>query len=214
MSAYALLKRTGFNSDGGCAYLTFLLDDGREESLCLLYDLYGALVKGRREFGEQEYRKINREAEFSSAVLSGFRSLSCATSSESGMCRKLCKKGFSRDVSARAARYFAEHGYINEKDQIVSEVKYCVSRAYGPNKIRSSLISKGYKSKLISAVMKKLEGYSFEKCCRKVAEARGISDPSDIKEIDSLQKYLLRCGYDYDCVRKVVSDICEENVTF
>lgn len=205
MSSYAGIKKVGFSTDGSCAYVTFVFEDKSEEMLCLLFDRYAELVRGRAEFSLDEYENIAYVSEYSRAVMSGLRSLSCAPCTKKALYSKLRQKRFSHDASEEAVAYIAESGYINEKKQISTDVSVCISRKYGPVKIKSRLISRGYPHRLIERVMQKLEGYDFTPACLALARARGISDPFDRKEKDSMYAYLQRCGYDNDCIKRVIS---------
>lgn len=205
MSPYARFKKVGFSADGSCAYVVFDFEDRSEESLCLLFDKYAELVRGKAEFSLDEYENIAYVSEYSRAVMSGLRSLSCAPCTKKALYSKLRQKKFSHDASEEAVNYIAGSGYIDEKKQVSAEVSACIARKYGPMKIKSRLISKGYPHGIVERVMQKLEGYDFTPACLSLARARGVSDPFDRKEKSSTYAYLQRCGYDNDCIKRVLS---------
>jgi len=205
MSAYAHFLKVGFSSDGSCAYVRFSFDDGGEECLCLLSEKYASLVRGVSDFSEEEYRNICYEAELSHAVISALRSLSCSPCTKKALYTKLRQKRISHEVSEEAVEYLAGNGYIDERRQIVCEVNACLAKKYGPLKIKSRLISKGYPSKLIERVMLKLEDRDFTPACLEIARKRGLKNPFDAKERSAMYSYLARNGYDSDCIKRVLS---------
>lgn len=205
MSIYAKFCKVGFSADGGCAYVTLSFDGGVEESLCLLSDRYAELVRGRTEFTREEYDALLFESEYSRALLAGMRSLSCSPSTRKEIFQKLRKKHFSDEVSSLAADYFCDNGYIKEKEQLLCEIKCCIKKKYGPLKIKSRLISKGFPTRLIEKGMQKLDGYDFTENCRSLALKKGLCDPFDPKERSAMYKYLSRNGYTSECIKSVLS---------
>ena len=207
MSAYAYFGKVGFSADGSCAYVSFSFEDGGEERLCLLSDIYVTLVRGRTFFDREEYDAVVHESEYSRAVMAGLRSLSCAPCTRKEIYLKLRKKKFSNEASSRAADWFCENGYINEKEQMLCEIKCCLAKKYGPLRIRSRLISKGFSSAMIEKSMRKLEGYDFYRTCFDLAVSKGLCDPFDAGERRSMYSYLSMRGYTSECINRVLSSL-------
>jgi len=202
---FAKFAGVGFSSDGSCAYVTFSFEDGGEESLSLLSDKYAALVRGRKEFTREEYVEITYHSHLSRAIAFSLRSLSCAPCTRLSMKQKLRKRGFGADIADDTLAYLLEHGYIDEKKQIVADTNSFLSKKYGPLKIKQKLIGKGYSNELVGRVMLKLEGRDFTRACRDVALEHGTGNPFDPKDRERTYAYLTRCGYDSDCIRRVLS---------
>ena len=207
MSPYATLLRSGASSDGSCVYLTFSFEDGSEERLCLLSDKYGELALGRKFFSKEEYDEILYFSQYSRAVLFGYRSLACSPSTKKGMLIKIVMKGFSPEIADEAVKFLAENKYIDERKQIVSDTGACLSKKYGPLKIKQKLLSKGYPSRMVDKMMLSLEKRDFTKPCRELAINKGIGNPYDVKHRASMYSYLSRCGYTGECIKAVLSVI-------
>ena len=139
-------------------YITLSLDmgDGEKKSLTVSDEDYSAADSpmARDEINTREYLVLLASDEHYRARLSALRMLSYGDNNEKTLIRKLVGKGIGAECAERIAHEMVSLGYINEEKQlrslILREANVTLS---GPRKIRSKLISKGYKSADISRMI-------------------------------------------------------------
>lgn len=83
--------------------------------------------------------------------------LAYADNNKRNLMQKLCRAGFSRALSERVCLEMEELGYIDEKRQLERLITVeANSKLRGPDRIIGSLVSKGFSSADIKAVMHSL----------------------------------------------------------
>lgn len=139
-------------------YITLSLDmgDGEKKSLTVSDEDYSAADSPmtRDEINTREYLVLLASDEHYRARLSALRMLSYGDNNEKTLIRKLVSKGIGAECAERIAHEMVSLGYINEEKQLRSLILREANAALsGPRKIRSKLISKGYKSADISRMI-------------------------------------------------------------
>ena len=175
--------------------------------LTLLVGQYSKLGVRQGEIGEDEFSEILEAGELYSALCRGIGFLSYGDKSARMLKYKLERKGFSRDVAARAVEYLSENGYILEDDGAVRRAELCAAKHWGPARIRQELRAQGYGEDAINAAMESLEDYDFDASCREIVrkKCRGGYPEDDVCEQKKLISSVMRCGYSYEQVKRAIA---------
>ena len=123
----------------------------------------------------------------------------------------MLQKGYEPSVIANTIQYLKEQRYINDKEfaEIFIKDKVELSR-YGRNRIKSELLKKGISKELVDELIKTTIQDDMEyEMAKKLAKNKMKSYQKDKKDAQyrKLSGYLLRKGYSYDIVSKVVKEI-------
>ncbi len=118
-----------------------------------LYSEFSGFAVGE-EIDEYTLERIKSEDEYYSAKKKALSLLSYSDNNERALVRKLCLKGIGKSTAEEVAREMVNLGYINEERQLERIILNEVNRKlYGPKKIISSLMSKGYSPGKVKEVM-------------------------------------------------------------
>ena len=137
---------------------------------------------------------LSSEDERRRAMAKSLSLLGYADNNEKGLYMKLIRAGFSREAASDSVEECVRLGYIDENRQLERYILKCAEELLGPYKIIAKLLSRGYSSKKIFAVINKLE--AEEKIDFKSSKARVIeSKLEDGAKEDDRRKLLYRYGY-------------------
>lgn len=209
--SFAKAEHVSFSPDGASVTVTLSLPDGAKERLRIPFDIYSKQVKGREGLSDDECAFLERESDAYEALCTGLRILSCGGNTRAELKRKLFSRRYLSASVDRAVKTLTEDGYIDEKALLRDEVRKCISKGYGPNKIYARLVSRGFPKKYISLAMDKLEDHDFSTACKEIAEkklrtleGKGV-DAAKKREklIVSLKNY----GYSAECIRRALDDL-------
>lgn len=210
LSRFAVLKKTAFTADGSCACITFLLPDESEISFRILYGSYAELVRGRIDFDGNDIERIEREADYCGALLSGMNILAYGGNTAKELVRKLVGKRYTKESAVRAVKYLRDHGYVDEVSLCKEEVERCIKKLWGQTKIRSKLISRGFSKSAMALGERMIDSTDFSDACFTLAKKKSPAPPSDISERQKLYAYLARCGFTSDTIKGVIERLTYE----
>lgn len=132
--------------------------------------------------------------------------LSYSGQSRGGLVRKLCLKGYRKDIAEAAADMAEEKGFLNEGREASHKANYClVHKKWGRRRIASELLAKGYSKSAVSAAVDALDEDAFYENLLSLVEEKPI--PADK---NGRQKYiaaLCRLGYTTGEVISAVRDV-------
>jgi len=137
--------------------------------------------------------------------------LSFRARSEKEIYDRMMQKGYEPSVIANTIQYLKEQRYINDKDfaEVFIRDKVELNR-YGRNRIKSELLKKGISKELIDELLETTFQTDTEyETAKELAENKIKSYLKDKKDTQyrKLSSYLLRKGYSYDIVSRVVKEI-------
>ena len=121
---------------------------------------------------------------------------------------KLRKKGYANDVCEAAVA-------VLEKNELLDDERLCadklnslaIGKLYGPRRLKTELFAKGFgASEIQNALDEATIDYDelLEQLVRKLTR-RGL--PQSEKELSSLKNKLVRYGYSYDRIARVLDDL-------
>jgi recX family len=141
-----------------------------------------------------------------SCIKKAFSILSYGDISVKRLRMKLSEK-FDRDISQEVAMLMSERGYIDE--YAGAERFACRSadvKLWGPNRIKSELIKRGYESDAISCALNSLdEDMIYENLSELISKKMPSSGIDDIKNKSKLCAYLQRMGYSYSLINHALN---------
>ncbi len=202
--AFATLKKTSFTADGAYAFVTLSVCDGSSECFKLTYDSYAENVRGRTEFSPEDMELLSCEHAYCGALLSALGSLSYGSNTQMELYRKLIKKHFSKEAALRAVKYIKKSGFIDERSIVTEEVRSCVGKLWGPSRIRSRLIARGFGKNALALGMKLMDETDFDDLCVECAKKRIRIIPETFEERQKAIAALARLGYSYDSAKRAV----------
>lgn len=165
-----------------------------------------------RILSEAEEREIQGRDEVFVAKAVALNYLSYRARTEMEVRRKLAQKGFGEGViEAVIERLYALH-YLDDAAYARSFVSGRFrSRGYGPARIRGDLMRRGIDRPLIEdALGEVLEPEETFEAAKEQAEkrwARLASEADPAKRRKKLSDFLIRRGYSYDVVRRVLEEL-------
>ena len=131
--------------------------------------------------------------------------------SEKEIYDRMMQKGYEPSVIANTIQYLKEQRYINDKDFAETFIRDKVElNRYGRNRIKSELLKKGISKELIDELLETTFQTDTEyETAKELAENKIKSYLKDKKDAQyrKLSSYLLRKGYSYDIVSRVVKEI-------
>lgn len=136
----------------------------------------------------------------SRAIDVGLRMLSACGCSQRHLAEKLCARGFSRAVAARAAAELAARGYLSEVEGALREAERGIAKLWGNRRILAECRAKGYGDEALEAVQGYLRGEDNARRCRTLL-ARRLKNAADVGEIRRAVAFLSRYGYTTDEIR-------------
>ena len=152
------IKKLRINADEKTVYIC--IDNGGKE-LDYTVSLCGYEVLGEPKVGDEVDDDLVRElsglAVRRSAVKKALGYLSFSDKSEKALYVKLVGSGYSREVSRDTVNEMIRLGYINEErtlERLITDLS--VRGLFGPLKIISKLVGKGYSPSLVKRVYSKL----------------------------------------------------------
>lgn len=161
---------------------------------------------------EAEEREIQGRDEVFAAKAVALKYLSYRARTEKEVRAKLVQKGFEENVvDAVIERLYALH-YLDDAAYARSFVSGRFrNRGYGPARIRGDLMRRGIDRSLIEeALGEVLEPEETFETAKEQAEkrwARLASEPDPAKRRKKLSDFLVRRGYSYDIVRRVLEEV-------
>ena len=172
-------------------------EEGESANYTVDSDTYEAL--GFPEAGEMldegQMEIIRRNDEYFRAKKMALSSLAYSDKSRRKLFLKLISEGFDREISGDVVDEMTALGYIDEKRQIDRQIlRFANEGLYGPVKIISSLVSKGYSIEQIKSRMVALTDageLDFEKNKELLLQKR-LRNPEDENE---RKKILFYKGY-------------------
>lgn len=163
------------------------------------------------EIPKEKYECIDHLARVTAAIKKGIDLLSFAQNTEKGIARKLTAKGFDREISAEAAKFLSDVGYIDEKSQAEELCRELAERKlYGKARIKNELFKKEFSTEATENAL--LIDVDFaEVCAERIRKTIGIEPfigtrDSRGKAIASLMRY----GFSVENVRDALALIAEE----
>lgn len=121
---------------------------------------------------------------------------------------KLRKKGYANDVCEAAVAVLEKNGLLDDERLCADKLNsLAVGKLYGPRRLKTELFAKGFgASEIQNALDEATIDYDelLEQLVRKLTR-RGL--PQSEKELSSLKNKLVRYGYSYDRIARVLDDL-------
>ena len=196
--------------DGAEVQVQILIEDGthcEQKSILLTMEQYTELKPRRGLISEEAYEALEAAGELCRAIRSGEGLLSFGSNSVGMLTMKLSKKGYSREVAARAAKHLLERGLIDEEKDAVREVERACCKLWGKKRIRAHLWSRGFGDAALASADRFLEEVDFEALCRALIQKHYGDVPSDADEYKRMMAFLSRYGYSVSEIRAAVSEL-------
>ncbi len=129
--------------------------------------------------------------------------------SERVLRRKMKEKNYDEAVTDETISVLREGGLIDDENLALKKyISIAKSKLYGPHRIKSELYSKGFSSEDIKNAEQNAD-IDFDELlrlmCLKLLSS-GRVDLSDRNELDKFKAKLIRYGYDFETVNRVLSE--------
>lgn len=172
---------------------------------------YRTDLKEGKEVDKQFIESVIKKEEQFRANNYALNLLSFRARSEKEIYDRMLQKGYEPSVIANTIHYLKEQRYLNDKDfaEMFIKDKFELNR-YGRNRIKTELLKKGVSKKLVNDLMEEVIHPDREyETARELAEKKMKSYQRDSKNAQhrKLSGFLLRRGYSYDIVSKVVKEL-------
>lgn len=122
---------------------------------------------------------------------------------------RLCRAGFSEKATEEAVAYAIHSGYVNDRRYVETYIMFQQEKR-SAREIRYKLEQKGISQELIRQVFEETEYDGEEKAIERQIQKRlkgRLICELDVTEKRKIMAYLGRKGYDWNCVRKVFSEL-------
>ena len=121
---------------------------------------------------------------------------------------KLRKKGYANDVCEAAVAVLEKNGLLDDERLCADKLNsLAIGKLYGPRRLKTELFAKGFgASEIQNALDEATIDYDelLEQLVRKLTR-RGL--PQSEKELSSLKNKLVRYGYSYDRIARVLDNL-------
>jgi regulatory protein len=186
-------------------------DDG--QTLILSYEIF--LKNGLRrndEVSESHFLFLKTENEKFQIKQKSYNYLARRLHSERELRLKLLKNRYNTDLIDEALEELKKLNYLDDEKFAYEFVEEKSKRAWGKNKIKSALISRGVQSKTISKILdEEIDRTSeYEKAFELANKKLRILSGRNLETIKLKQKinaFLVSKGFDFDVIREVLDSL-------
>ena len=190
-----------------------LLENGEhceQKNMIVTTEQYSEWKLCRGEISEETYELLEDATLLCKALRSGEHLLAYGANTKQMLARKLTQKGYSREISERAADRLCEMGLLNEENDLRREVEKCLRKLWGEKRIVSHLWSRGFSTDTMEALPVLLEEVDFVANCKALINKHYGGVPSDVSEQRRMIAGLSRYGYALSEIKTALRMITEE----
>ncbi len=152
-----------------------------------------------KELSEEEYAALVQDGKLSSAKSAAARLCSSKLLSRGELLQKLREKGEDPAYAEQAADWLEELGVLDDSRYAASVARHYAARGYGRKKLEQEFFRRKIPREFWPQALEELPD-SAETIDRLIAQR--LSDPSDPKEVNRVQNFLLRRGFSWGEVRE------------
>lgn len=188
--------------DEGCVRVCFeSLEDGSKSSVTVTVGQLAKLKIAKGIIDKEKYSELIFEGDVFLAIRQGMTFLSYGDKSEKMLGFKLRGKGYDREVTECAVKYFVDNGFLCEDDGACRLASLCAKKYWGIMRIRSELIAKGYSSDAVSVALDSLSDVDFSENCYLLISKKYKNAENTPEGRKKLSAALSRYGYTYGEIR-------------
>ncbi len=177
-------------------------------------DVFRLGLAADTELSEADYDRLTELSEAFMARRKAAASLARADFSKDGLVRRLIQKGVSEEAAGEAADYFADKGYVNDREYASRLARhYCGYKGYGRRRAEQELISRGIPPEVAGESLDEYDEENGENGDRIQAlfdKRFSGSDLSDDKTRKRVASALMRYGYRWEDIRALFERLSEE----
>ncbi len=164
---------------------------------------------------ENTYVKLCDAAKLCEAVRRGEAILAFSQNSKNTLRSKLICRGIEKDTAGKAVEVLAEKGFIDDRENALSEAERSVKKLWGAKRIMSNLAQKGYRGASLENVKAYLEDVDFiSSCCTLINKKYSGALSAERSERDRAIAGLIRYGYSFSQVRAAINRLGGECEVF
>lgn len=196
--------------DGAEISVRLTLEQGEhreERRLTLSTEQYCELKPARGVISEELFDRMEEAATLCAAIRSGENLLSYGSNSVQMLTQKLMRRGYARDVAARAAEKLQGMGLIDEGSDLRRELEKCLRKLWGAKRIQSHLWSRGFGAQMMAELPELMAEIDFAKNCEALIRKHYVGIPTDTDEKRRMIASLSRYGYTITEIRAAMSRI-------
>jgi len=138
------------------------------------------------------------------AVKKGRALLEYGSNSRNGLIGKLCKRGFSKEVSVYAADMLLSESIIDESRDALRDAERMIGRGFGKKRILSGLLAKGYCRDAVKAAEDSMEDVDFSVICLKVIRKKWHPFPEEKEDVRKAVAALMRLGFSSSDIKEAL----------
>ncbi len=152
---------------------------------------------------EEEVDGLEEEAQFCRAYAQALRIFSYSAQSRATLIRKLCRYGFTKEISERAADHAESQGVLDEARETAHLADYYIRHKYwGKKRIAAELMSKGYAKSAVFDAIGNIDDEVFLDNLARLLEKKPV--PEDKAARDKYIAALCRMGYSLPEILKAI----------
>lgn len=178
---------------------------GGEVASDLFFDMGFPMSAGDGfEISREKYEALEEAMILTSAIKKGAELIGFAQNTKKGLISKLMHRGFSKEISLRAADYLENVGYIDERgqaEQLFSEL--AERRLYGLSRIKNELYRKGFSEKAINAAMQSELDFDTV-CAERIERTVNVVDLADKAKRQRIIASLMRYGFSVQNIKNAL----------
>lgn len=186
--------------------------DGDFFIACDMTLVYNKGIEKGKTIDKDLLLEITEEDNYIKAKNKGLNYISRSIKTENEIIKKLSKAGFDEKTINRVLSFLKEYNFVNDEEYVELFIKEKI-RKYGAKKIKYDLRAKGIEEKLILKKISNIdEEQTFEVAFNIALKKYELFKVKyDDKQVIRKKIYdlLLRKGYDYDIINKIVSKLEE-----
>jgi len=129
-------------------------------------------------------------------------SLSYSSKSSKALIKVLTDNGFDAEIAKKTVLDLKKEGYIDEKEHCRRCTEVCISKGYGPLRIRSELIKKGFTSRMIDYTMQNTDA-DFEEKLRMLMKKK----KDKASDYGAIYRYFYTRGYSGGMIADVYHEL-------
>lgn len=161
------------------------------------------------ELTQEKYDFIVNNTIYSKAYQKADRFIGYKMRTEKEVRSKLIEDGYTNDIIDRVISTMIKYKYIDDEAYAIMYAKDCKNiKKWGPKRIKTELYSRGITNDVIDSALESLDISDIDNIIIELLEKRIKNTPIDLKEKQKHLNFLLRRGFNYEDVKRIIERYC------
>lgn len=161
------------------------------------------------ELTQEKYDYIVNNTIYTKAYQKADRFIGYKMRTEKEVRNKLNEDGYTNDIIERVISTMIKYKYIDDEAYAIMYAKDCKNiKKWGPKRIKAELYTRGITTTVIDNVLESLDIADIDNVITELLEKRIKNTPIDLREKQKHFNFLLRRGFNYEDIKRIIEKYC------